>query len=128
MPYGNNSNGTSVDSFVSALIGGPVSHEVDVVAVHERLAPILAQAVRLGDIPILGSPAWVGLPEDDSRWRHSVVAAGYRWAIREWLDQDVRRSASRAISAADDWGSVAQSIRRRNEYFTENPWAQRVVA
>lgn len=128
MPYSNDSTETSVQSFVSALIGGPASHEVDAVAVHARLAPILTQAVRLGEIPILGSTEWVAIPDTDSRWRHSVVAAGYRWAIREWLDQDVRRSASQAISAADDWGSVAQSIRRRNEYLIENPWAKRVVA
>ncbi|WP_052066182.1 DUF2742 domain-containing protein [Rhodococcoides fascians] len=108
--------------------GGHPSREVDFIAVHDRLAPILDDAVLLGDIPVLGSPAWVDIPNGDVRWRHSVVAAGYRWAAREWLEQDARIEASHELSESRDWSAVARSIRQRNEYLAANPWARRTPA
>ncbi|WP_206499117.1 DUF2742 domain-containing protein [Rhodococcus sp. KRD175] len=111
-----------------SMAGGHPSREVDFIAVHDRLAPILDDAVLLGDIPILGSPAWVDIANDDVRWRHSVVAAGYRWAAREWLEQDARIEASRELSVSRDWSAVSRSIRQRNDYLAANPWARRQPA
>ena len=114
--------------FAGLLVDGPGSREVDFIAVHERLTPVLMTAFDLGEIPVLGSPAWVDLAPDDVRWRHAVVVAGYRWAQQRWLQQDAEIAVSKELSAQSDWPAVASRIRGRAEYFKANPWAKRVSA
>lgn len=105
--------------------GGHHSREVDFILVHERLAPMLDAAAHLGDIPVLGSPAWADLALTDVRWRHSVVAAGYRWAMREWLEQDASIALAQSLSASEDWSQLASTTQQYNAFRVANPWAQR---
>jgi hypothetical protein len=113
--------GTAALPAAVAAAGGHHSHEVAFLPVHDRLAPILDQAVLLGDIPVLGSPAWADIPLDDTRWRYSVVVAGYRWAFDRWLLQDSEVEAAQAISASEDWPARARSMRQRAEFCAANP-------
>ena len=112
----------------AVLVGGVDSNEIDFLPVHQRLAPILDRAVLLGEIPVLGSPSWVEIPDEDRRWRDSVVVAGYRWAMTEWLRQDAENQASKELSGSADWSAVAARTRRRAEYLAANPWARRHTA
>lgn len=114
--------------FVDLLIGDHRSREVSFIAVHDRLSPILTTAHSLGGVPVLGSPAWVDLAEDDIRWRHSVVVSGYQWALRRWLEQDAETAASKEVSQQQDWSAHARYVRDRKQYFEANPWAKRVSA
>lgn len=112
----------------AVLVGGVDSNEIDFLPVHQRLAPLLDRAVLLGEIPVLGSPAWVDIPDDDRRWRDSVVVAGYRWAMAEWLRQDAENQASKELSGSADWSAVAARMRQHAEYLAANPWARRHTA
>ncbi|WP_081631867.1 DUF2742 domain-containing protein [Rhodococcus sp. 114MFTsu3.1] len=108
--------------FAPLLIGGPESREVDFLAVHERLSPILTSAQALGGVPIIGSPSWVELDDQDVRWRHAVVVSGYRWALEQWLRQDAAVDFSHEFSQSRDWAATSRYIRQRREWLANNSW------
>ncbi len=73
--------------------------------VHEFVAPVLA---RIGSWPMVGTPEWCALPDDDRRKIAAVFDAARHWALRVDMSQEARAEASKAISAATDWTTVGR--------------------
>ena len=79
-----------------------------------------------GDFPAAGTQAWFDLPDTDERkWAGALAAADYH-VLRVETAQETEDEASQAISAATDWGCVAQQVRDRREFQREHQWARRV--
>lgn len=92
------------------LIQQNISSQVSWWSVHELLQPVLEQA---HDWPMLGTPAWCSLEHDDPRKWCALLDGAQHWALRLELGQEARADASKALSAAVDWTSVASEIQRR---------------
>lgn len=69
--------------------------------------------------PLIGSPAWCELPDDDPRKLAAAVDAAQHWALR--LEQGQREMAetSRAIAAAVDWPEVSRQLQRRRGSYIQ---------
>ncbi|WP_176358173.1 DUF2742 domain-containing protein [Mycobacterium persicum] len=83
-------------------------------AVHDLVAPILG---GIGYWPLLGSPEWCSLPDADARKWGAVIDGGQHHALRLELNQLALAEASRAVSAAADWGALASDIRNRRDAY-----------
>jgi hypothetical protein len=85
---------------------------------------------RLGvqTFPMVGTPAWCDLDDDDPVKHAAVFDAAQHWALHVDTCQEKRAHASQAISAAEDWSAIAQANRNRSEFLAANPWAKRVAA
>ena len=103
-----------------------------------------------GSWPLVGSPQWCALPDDDPAKLAALLDAAQHWALRMETCQAEQRCAKRwaecatrhavirkklaeyqaghAISAAADWTAISQQIRTRNEFYTERPWLKRASA
>jgi hypothetical protein len=77
---------------------------------------------------MLGTPAWLALPDGDPVKLSAVLnaAEALAWAVN--ADQATMADASRAVSASADWYSIARAYRQRTEFVAANPWARRVIA
>jgi hypothetical protein len=94
---------------------------------HEYLDAYLAQA-NLGPIPAAGTPAWRELDDSDPRKLLALAVAGEHHILRTEVAQSAMADASRAVSAAADWGQVAREVRQRNEFYAERPYLRRVAS
>ncbi|GGK68956.1 glutaredoxin domain-containing protein [Nocardia camponoti] len=83
------------------------SDAVDLDAVRQWAAPYLRSAQRRGDIPAVGSPAWVALPNGDPRKTGAIVQAALDQATaaaiapapaRSAFDQVIQRSTNAAAA------------------------------
>ena len=93
-------------------------------SVHEHVSPVLEQ---VGSYPMAGSPAWCALPDDDPRKLAALLDAAQHWALRLETCQQAQCEASRAISAAADWGNIGRQIQGHNLFYGEKPWLKRVA-
>jgi Protein of unknown function (DUF2742) len=75
-------------------------------SVHEHVAPTLA---RVGSWPMVGTPEWCDLDDDDERKTAALLDAAQHWALRVETTQVAMAEASHEISAAADWTAVARS-------------------
>ncbi len=100
------------------------SQQVSWWSVHELIQPILNQ---VNDWPTLGTPAWCSLAHDDPRKWCALLDGARHWALRLELGQEARADASKAVSAAADWKSVASEIQQRNGFYATRPWLRRAV-
>jgi hypothetical protein len=87
-----------------------MSSAVSWCSVHEHVAPLLEAA---GSWPMVGTPEWCDLDDDDPRKLAALLDAARHWALRLETCQQARAEASRDISAAADWPAIADHIRRR---------------
>jgi hypothetical protein len=94
-------------------------------SVHEYVAPVLA---RIGRRPMVGTPAWCELPDDDPVKVAAIFDAAQHHALRLELSQAAMADASRGVSSAADWPGIAQEIRTRTDFYSSRPWLKRVVA
>jgi hypothetical protein len=88
-------------------------------------------AVRQTDIsswPEAGTAAWCELADSDPAKWLAVLDAGQHWVLRLDAQQEARAEASRAVSAAADWGRVASQMRSRTEFFAAKPWLKRAAS
>ncbi|GAB3029441.1 DUF2742 domain-containing protein [Mycobacterium bourgelatii] len=92
-------------------------------AVNEFVQPHLDRVG--GYFPTVGSPEWCALADDDPAKIAAVLNAGQHWALHLELAQQARCDASKAISAAEDWGTVSRQIQQRREFYAEKPWLRR---
>ena len=83
----------------------------EVYSFAERFAA--SHDVALNHLPIPGTPAWCGMPDDDARKLMALVLGGVREALNHEVAQERRADASREISAAADWTALSQRIRNR---------------
>jgi hypothetical protein len=98
------------------------SQQVSWSDVHEFVLPRLR---KVGDWPMVGSPAWCELADRDPVKWASVLDAGQHWALRVEYLQQVECEASHEISAAEDWSAIARVIKGRSDYFSARPWLNR---
>lgn len=98
------------------------SQQVSWSDVHAFVFPKLQ---RVGDWPMLGSPAWCELDDRDPIKWASVLDGGQHWALRVEYLQTVLCDASSDISAAENWSEIARVIKNRNDYFAARPWMNR---
>ncbi|PJE07944.1 DUF2742 domain-containing protein [Mycobacterium sp.] len=91
--------------------GAPPSQQVSWWETHEFYQAALAQA-NVGPLPWPGTPAWCELAAGDPRKMLALASFGVHHALRVETAQEVECAASRAISAAQDWGAVARSMMR----------------
>jgi hypothetical protein len=81
-----------------------------------------------GDYPMAGTQAWFDLDDADPRKTAAVLAAASMHIQRVEACQIAECEASHAISAAADWGEIAQYSRDRGEFAAQHPWAARRAA
>ena len=85
------------------------SQQVSWWATHEFLEAAVAQA-NCGPLPTAGTPAWCALSDGDPRKLLALAAAGEHWALRLDTAQEHLAEASREISSAADWSSLARHV------------------
>jgi hypothetical protein len=90
--------------------------------VHLFVAPYLT-----GTWPLVGTPEWCALANDDPRKWVALLDAARHWALRLETCQEAECQASHAISAAADWSAIAQRVRDRAEFEKRHPWLRRVA-
>src|SRR5262245_19317887 len=67
------------------------SSQVSWWSVHEHVLPYLERA---GDWPMLGTPAWVGLADDDPRKWAALLDGARHWALRVETCQEAEYQAA----------------------------------
>jgi hypothetical protein len=82
--------------------------------VHCFVQPWLDAA---GEWPMAGTQAWFDLGATHPRKWAALLDAARHHALRCETAQAALAEASRDISAAADWGAVANEIRRRREAY-----------
>jgi hypothetical protein len=83
---------------------GSLSQQVSWWSVVEQAAPLLAS---VGSWPMIGSPAWCLLADDDPVKLAAIYDAAQHWALRVETCQAARADASHEISGAADWRAIA---------------------
>lgn len=86
---------------------------------------VLPKLQRVGDWPMVGSPAWCLLEDRDRVKWASVFDAAQHWALRMEGWQLLECDSSHDISASEDWAKVARIAKNRADYFTARPWLNR---
>jgi Protein of unknown function (DUF2742) len=100
------------------------SQQVAWLTVHEFVAPLLA---GVGCWPMAGTPEWCLLDDDDPRKWAALFDAAQHWSLRVDTCQEQQRAASRDISAAVDWSSIARELVQLNAFYTQRPRLKRVT-
>jgi hypothetical protein len=114
------------DSLTAELVSARMwSQQVSWWSVHEFVAPYLD---RVGTWPMVGSPEWCALADDDPRKLAALLDGARHWALRVETCQEAECDASHAISAAADWGVIAQRVRDRADFEKQHPWLRRVAS
>jgi hypothetical protein len=75
--------------------------------VHEYVSPLLTDA---GLWPMVGTPAWCDLADDDPVKLAAIFDAAQHWALRVETSQLAYADAGSEISAAENWSRIAQQI------------------
>jgi hypothetical protein len=102
------------------------SQQVSWWSVHEFISAAIDQS-GAGPWPLVGTPAWCQLSDGDPRKWAALFDAAQHWALRVETCQAARCEASRDISAAEDWSTVARDVKGRAELHAQRPWLKRVV-
>lgn len=98
------------------------SQQVSWWSAHEYVEPVLA---RVGAHPMVGTPAWCALSDDDPRKVAAVFDAAQHWALHLEINQEARAEASRSVSESVDWPAVSTEIMQRSSFRAERPWLTR---
>jgi hypothetical protein len=98
----------------------PSSQQVCWWPVHE-----FAQRECVPGHPMVGTPAWCELADDNPAKLAACVDAAQHWALRVETCQQAECQASRAISASADWSAIGRRIRQRAQFFADKPYLKR---
>ncbi|HEU0191427.1 MAG TPA: DUF2742 domain-containing protein [Mycobacterium sp.] len=79
------------------------------------------------DFPMIGTPQWCRLSDDDPAKMAAVYDAAQHHALRVETAQESRKQASDAVSEAADWKHVAQELTQRSAFHAGHPWARRTA-
>jgi hypothetical protein len=101
------------------------SRQVSWWSVHEFVAGRLEV---IGSWPMVGTPEWCALPDDDPRKLAALFDAARHWALRVETCQQAEADASHDISAAVDWSAIGAAMRSHNEFYAQRPWLKRRVS
>jgi Protein of unknown function (DUF2742) len=105
------------------LHGNTGSRQVSWETVHSYVQRVVATA----GFPMVGTPEWCRLPDDDPRKAAAIYSAAEHWALYIEGNQRALAQASRDVSAAADWPAVARHVQQRREFHATNPWSRRVT-
>ncbi len=94
-------------------------------SVHEFASTVLDQVTGW---PVVGSPAWCALADEDPLKWAALIDAAQHWALHLEINQEARAEASRDVAAAADWPAVAREIKQRNDFYAARPWLKRVAS
>lgn len=112
--------------FYSSAASSPVSsRSVNFSSVCEWAAPRLDS---VGSWPMIGTPEWLSLPDDDPQRWASALDACRHWALLVENNQRAMSDASRAVAAAVDWPAVAREVHSRSSFRANHPESKRVLA
>ena len=100
------------------------SQQVNWESVHE----FVTDHLQVTSWPMIGSPAWCLLDDDDPVKWAAILDAAQHWALRVEGCQQARCEASRDVSAAADWSRIANYIRTEREFYTARPWMKRAAS
>lgn len=100
------------------------SQEVNWWAVHEYVEK-LSNALDSSWPPLLGTPAWCQLDDEDPAKLASLLDASQHFALRLETSQAALRQASKALATEHDWSAVSQEIRGLQEFRAARPWMKR---
>ncbi|MBI5338036.1 MAG: DUF2742 domain-containing protein [Mycolicibacterium rufum] len=100
------------------------SQQVNWRAVHRWVAP----ALTADPWPMIGTPAWRDLPDDDPRKLAAVFDAAQHWALRVEGCQLAFALSGVEISQAADWRHVARVLYDERVYDEAHPWWKRVLS
>jgi len=75
-----------------------------------------------------GTPEWCALDDNDPVKTAALLDAARHWALRVDTCQEAACEASRDISAAADWSTVARKNLVRNAFYAHRPWLKRMSA
>lgn len=78
--------------------------------------------------PLLGTPAWCALADDDPAKLASVLDGGCHHALRLELNQEARAEAAKEIAASADWRAIAQELTELRSFRAANPWSKPVAS
>jgi hypothetical protein len=68
---------------------------------------VAAQLDQVEQWPMIGTPAWCLLDDDDPVKLAAVLDAAQHWALRLETCQQARAEASRDVAAGADWRAIA---------------------
>lgn len=94
------------------------SRQVDFFATYEFANQIAGQHgynLTVDPLPIAGSLAWRGMPDDDARKLLSLLLRGVHATLADECRQEQLTAAAKAVSTAADWAAVAQAHRRHQD-------------
>lgn len=91
-------------------------------SVHAHVQSLLEHA---GAWPMVGTPEWCALADDDERKLAALLDAARHHALRLELNQEARAEASHDVAASEDWRAIANEISQRNRLRAEWPWMNR---
>ena len=80
----------------------------EVYSFAERLAT--SHGVGLDHLPLPGTPAWCGMPDDDARKLMALVLGGVRESLNHDVAQEHLAEASKNIATSADWSALAKRI------------------
>lgn len=100
------------------------SRQVSWWSVHEYVQPVLD---RVGIHPMIGTPEWCALPDDDKRKLAAVFDAAQHWALRVETSQQQHADASHEVSAAADWKAIANEITARQRAIASGAYIPRTA-
>jgi hypothetical protein len=100
------------------------SQQVSWWSVHEY---VTTQLDGIDQWPMVGTPAWCLLDDNDPVKLAAVYDAAQHWALRLETSQQAHCDASHDLSDAADWSAIAQNLRAYNEYHAARPWLKRVT-
>jgi hypothetical protein len=98
------------------------SRQVSWWSVHEYVSPLLTDAELW---PMVGTPAWCDLADDDPVKLAAIFDAAQHYALRIETSQLAMADAGSEISAAEDWSHISQRIRDEGEFYAGHPWLKR---
>jgi hypothetical protein len=93
--------------------------------VHEHVSSLLTS---VGHWPMVGTPAWCELADDDPVKLAALFDAAQHWALRVETCQEAHCDASRAIAGALDWSALAREINVRADWYAARPWLRRAAS
>jgi hypothetical protein len=91
-------------------------------SVHEHVQPLLDE---VDGWPMVGTPAWCALPDDDPAKLASLLDAAQHHALRVETCQEQQAQASRDVSAAADWPAIGTEMHERARFYCEHPYLRR---
>jgi hypothetical protein len=89
---------------------------------------VTARLQQIEHWPLIGTPAWCELPDDDVRKIAAVYDAARHWALRVESCQQAMADAGSEISAATDWSALAREINQRTDFHAARRWLKRVAS